>query len=85
VFGPQGEEGVDVDELRKSGRFGRGNSLSGQTQRLTFSDDGAVQVEQASPRTAPSIRPSGRAMHHMHVFVYDRAGPSPNWQLKASP
>jgi hypothetical protein len=35
-----------MEALRKSGRFGRGNSLSGQTQRLSFDNEGAVKVEQ---------------------------------------
>lgn len=37
-----------MEALRKSGRFGRGNSLSGQTQRLSFDNEGAVKVEQAT-------------------------------------
>jgi hypothetical protein len=46
-----------MEALRKSGRFGRGNSLSSQTQRLSFDSDGAVNVEQVYNlrRLAPSL------------------------------
>jgi hypothetical protein len=55
--GPQQGEEAGMEALRKSGRFGRGNSLSSQTQRLSFDSDGAVNVEQVYNlrRLAPSL------------------------------